>query len=196
MQISNHKFSLPKATQNGTTDSVDGVQEDVVGYAYFSASLAVWFAMPLLFLPFAYANDEIPTPCGNIKIPKLGLSKDESCLPLPLQYVITCLWLYALAVITVYFVIPGTDIYEGVKKLFCSAGSNDDGDKAKVKLWKRPQQLGEGISQLVIAMIFYLGNADWLPQKTKEFGIFTMVMSFGSALMGLGGVCYTCYKKF
>ena len=59
---------------------------------------------------------------------------------------------------------------------------------------KLVEQFGEAIPQFVITVTFYAHNAHWLPKSDLQFGIFTMVMSCGSILMGVGSGCWWCHK--
>ena len=61
-------------------------------------------------------------------------------------------------------------------------------------MYKLFEQFGEAVPQFVIAVTFYANNAHWLPRSDLYFGIFTMVMSAGSIIMGVVNGCWTCCK--
>ena len=95
------------------------------------------------------------------------------------------------------------DIYWGFQNLFChqkyredliekdEAGDLSHKSMAALRLF---EELGEAIPQFAIAVTFYANNAHWLPEDELKFGIFTMVMSAGSTLMGIGGGFCKCYS--
>ena len=50
---------------------------------------------------------------------------------------------------------------------------------------KLPEQFGEAVPQLAIAVTFYYKNAHWLSQWEMFKGILTMTLSVGSILYGM-----------
>ena len=68
------------------------------------------------------------------------------------------------------------------------------GSHAEMPAFKLLEQFGEAIPQFVIAVTFYANNAHWLPKSDFHFGIFTMVMSAGSIVMGVGSGSWNRYK--
>ena len=140
------------------------------------------------------AGDDLdfPTPCGKIKIPNLNCLKDKSRLLLPLHYLVKLVGAYTIAVFFVYLWVPLCDIMWGVQNLFCHDKYKKDVDAimhADMPGYKLIEQFGEAIPQFVIAVTFYANNAHWLPSGDLQFGIFTMVMSAGSILIGVGSGC-------
>ena len=191
---------------NDTSSSVDEVN-----WGYFWASLAVWFIMPLPYafvaLAFQDGDGEWATPCGNIEIfPTWNCLKDKTLLPLlPLHYLIHCFRAYTISVFMVYLWIPGMDIYWGLQNLFCQKSYKEGQNELDAEFgqgnghagligYKLFEQLGEALPQFVIAVTFYANNAHWLPPGDLHFGIFTMVMSTGSIVMGVSRGCWTCYR--
>ena len=164
----------------------------------FWASLAVWFIMPLpiaLFVTFYDDRDnDFPTPCGKIIFKGWSCLKGKSRFLLPLHYLIRFIWGYAITFIMLYLWIPGTDIYLGVQNLFCHEKYKEyehDEKHAKMPVAKLFEEFGEAIPQFVIAVTFYDNSAYWLPLSDLQFGIFTMVMSAGSIVMG----AHTCPRS-
>ena len=156
--------------------------------------------MPLpyaLFVAFADEGDQDPPSlCGIEPVRPWDCLRDKSC-----RNLLHCLpnlpWAYLIAAWTVYLWVPATDIYWGVRNLFCHEKYEKEvNGHANMPVYKLFEQFGEAIPQFVIAVTFYANNAHWLPPVDLYFGIFTMIMSAGSILMGIGSGCWVCLKKF
>ena len=114
-------FQATRITGNGTADSVDGVEPDVISHGYFWASLVVWFVLPLpMAICWPWTDDTLGTPCGKMRLDQYCSDTDDvCCLFLPLYYLTKFLRPYINAVFVIYIWIPGMDIYWGVQNLFC-----------------------------------------------------------------------------
>ena len=153
--------------------------------------------MPLpyaLFVAFADEDDQDPpSPCGEISVKPWNCSMDKLCRN-PLHILLNLPWAYLIAAWTVYLWVPITDIYWGMKNLLCHEKYEED-EHADMPVYKLFEQFGEAIPQFAIAVTFYANNAHWLPPADLYFGIFTMIMSAGSILMGIGSGCWVCLTK-
>ena len=115
-----------------------------------------------------------------------------------LNFLLKFLRAYAIAVLTAYIWVPVMDIYWGVLNLFCHQKYEVNEEEVEyhqsMPAHKVYEQLGEAIPQFVIAVAFYANNAHWLPLENLVFGIFAIVISAGSIVMGLGCGCKRCYE--
>ena len=153
---------------NNTGNMTDEERPDQLNYAYFYCSLTVWFAMPLLGLPLAWALLDEKLNCSLLKL-------------IPIKF----LFFYAASAFIVYVYVPAAEIFFGLVNVFCHSSYKEDND-AEVHdgypALKLPEQIGEAVPQLIIAATFYSKNPHWL----DTFGILTMTLSAGSILMGIG----------
>ena len=102
---------------------------------------------------------------------------------------------YFVSVIQIYVIVPVSDIFWGIKNLFCHQSYKENKIDAVIHAsWpglKLYEQLGEAVPQFVIAVIFYYKNYDWLGSSELIFGIVTMTLSLGSIIIGIGnGIRY------
>ena len=138
--------------------------------------------------------------------------RDETCntVALIIVYPIYAIVAYVISFVVVYVAIPFADIclgcmdifthgkYEGDTQCYeCDEDNDQTSDfiPAKfhnfVKIMKFPEQLGEAIPQLIIAVIFFSKNAHWLSSWEMFEGGFTMALSCGSIIFGV----YTGIKR-
>ena len=185
-------------TATSSTNSTREVQPHIVSYWYFRTSLAVWFVTPLLYMPVAITSEAVGFLfCNcNIHLPFHGpLFKERYPFFLPIYLLMRLVMCYFVSVIQIYVIVPVSDIFWGVKNLFCHQSYKENKIDAVIHAsWpglKLYEQLGEAVPQFVIAVIFYYKNYDWLGSSELIFGIVTMTLSLGSIIIGIGnGIRY------
>ena len=154
----------------------EDIRPDIVNIAYFVLSLCVWFVMPILGMGSFDLFDDPP----------------KQWFSLPFFYIGRLIFAYTFSAFFVYIIVPGADIYLGLKNLCCHArlkNSDDAEDQAEMPALKLFEQIGEAVPQFSIAATFYLLNWHWLSQGDKLMGVVTMTLSAGSILMGLVRGC-------
>ena len=211
----NEKCDVFQSTHNATiwnSTGSDVTMPEEMNYAYFACSLAVWFAMPLLYFPFSFKSMQHNISCFNEdclhnKCCFLHIFARPICRASSI--ILTLPLCYAWSVFIVYLYVPTLDVLLGFKNVFFHGDYKDDinnnegkgefdrqqsRQKAacwnatlhdKIPAWKLFEQFGEALPQFLIAVTFYSKNAHWLEADDIAFGALTMVLSAGSMVIGL-----------
>ena len=172
------------------------MQPDVVSYGYFWCSLAVWFIVPVgpcIAIAAGVTTVQLPSPCGRFRCTPIDMFlRDCGGILLGIRYLLRVTWAYSVAVVWIYFWIPGMSVYWGGLKVFNMQRFRDDEDNdlyRQLPAMKLCEQFVEAIPQLAIALTFYLNNYHWLPISDLVFGSVTMALSGGSIIMGVVSGC-------
>ena len=161
------------------SNNTEDIKPDVVHWAYFRCSMAVWFIMPLLSIVQGWNTVDELLDCQE------GLNIFLYCLLLPIRLFKPAL-AYVASAFFVYLYIPVYDMYLALLNLCgCERHYAKEIHENLMPVLKIFEQIGEAVPQLCIAATFYTLNWHWLSPSDKMMGMVTMTLSTGSVMMGL-----------